>query len=201
MDQRISVLEQKRRAASSEHIVAAIREMQIKGLPEGSGIAPSETVNAYNIALEGVSHTAVMEAAKRFIAGKVQRHSHSFMPNAPEFAIAAREIDRVISSDIARLLDEKASLDELIENARKPKATPESMDRVRATHAWFKQQHEASKSRGRGVIVDTFDDEHAARMKKILALPERPGVTEDERIAAKKMADKLSSIEQASSPV
>jgi hypothetical protein len=192
LDEKITVLRDQRQPATDEHIRTAIFHMQAKGLPEGSGVSPTEMLLAYRIALEGISHRAVAETTKRFIAGKVNRHNHSFMPNAPEFAVVAREIDRQMSADMSRLMDEKRTLDDLRDSSRKQPTSPESMSRIRELHLMFKSQYLADKQREGGrVDPDAVDDDRAERLKSILAMPVRSGATEDELRFASKMAARV----------
>lgn len=62
----------------------------LESFPQTSG-NPDLTVSAYELAVNGLSSQAVIEACQRFISGLVEGQSMDFAPAAPRFAQEARQ--------------------------------------------------------------------------------------------------------------
>lgn len=65
--------------------------MLLNAFPQARDTDPKGLLYAFNIALEGVSTEAIIEAARRFIAGKVDGQSMDYAPTAAQFADEARK--------------------------------------------------------------------------------------------------------------
>jgi hypothetical protein len=61
----------------------------LESFPQTSG-NPDLTVSAYELAVQGLSSQAIIEACQRFISGFVEGQSMDFAPAAPRFAQEAR---------------------------------------------------------------------------------------------------------------
>jgi hypothetical protein len=62
----------------------------LESFPQTSG-NPDLTVSAYELAVQGLSSQAIIEACQRFISGLVEGQSMDFAPAAPRFAQEARQ--------------------------------------------------------------------------------------------------------------
>lgn len=63
----------------------------LDSFPQTSG-NPDMTVSAYELAVDGLPPTAIIEASQRFISGLVEGQSDDFAPAAPRFAKEVRRI-------------------------------------------------------------------------------------------------------------
>lgn len=71
--------------------------MLFEGFPSSASQITDHTVDAYKLALHGVSFDAIRTACGRFLRGEVERNS-TFIPSAAELTAEAKRIDAEIEA-------------------------------------------------------------------------------------------------------
>ena len=189
LTRQIGALTEQLQPVTDDTIAKALRMMMGVGLSLPATIDPASAVDAYAVALEGIGREGVERAAKRVIRGEYDIHK-GFVPTAPEFAALARKEARTIGEDLARLRESQATL----EDATRPRApsNPEMIARIKQMNRDYQHRHQAEKSReDRSGANAPIDDERRARLEKILAAPERPGIRPEEVRLANEMANRI----------
>jgi hypothetical protein len=140
----ISVLTDRLKPATDDHIADAIRSILASGLALPAAMDPDKAPAIYSFALANVSAAGLKRAVTKVIRGEYEKLNRAFAPSAPELAALARAEAKVIMDDLAR-----AKLK--FESMSPPpieKKSPESIKRVQAMVASFTKSHDVSKESG-----------------------------------------------------
>lgn len=70
----------------------------LSGFPASAGTDVDLQIRAYLVAVDGVEHEAIRNAAKAFMQGKVKRENNAFAPSCAEFADRCRDEANMIAA-------------------------------------------------------------------------------------------------------
>ena len=176
LNQRLSEVTEQLQPASGDAVASAVLKMARAGLAYPPGLDATRAGDIYGFACKGVSIEALKLATMKVIQGEVPDINRNFIPTPPAFAAIVKGEARVLWQDRERIL---ASLDAISQNKPVP-PSEESRARVRAMLQSFKQQHEGAKVAAQAGLPVEIPEERAARLRRILALPDAPGVTSEQ---------------------
>lgn len=153
---------------------------------------------SYLVALDGVSAWCLRASIKSILQGGI---GHGWYPSPPEWRIHCDKLMKPITEQLTRERREEAARQQAAEDRKRTAATnPQEAARVRAIYASFKQHHEREKIREQANLPAELPAERADRMRRILALPDAPGLT-GEQISYRRVVEaslpQIASIEPA----
>lgn len=127
--------------------------MLLNAFPQARDTDPKGLLYAFGIALEGLSTEAIIDASRRYIAGKVEGQSKDYAPTAAQFADEARKRQEVIEMRRTPRLERPVSRPSYGGptqfQIRRQKALNENANRpvikADATHEEFKAMSSAGK--------------------------------------------------------
>lgn len=124
----------------------------LNAFPQARDTDPKGLLYAFGIALEGLSTEAIIDASRRYIAGKVDGQSKDYAPTAAQFADEARRRQEVIEMRRTPRLERpvsRPSVGVTQFQIRRQKALNENANRpvikTDATHEEFKAMSAAGK--------------------------------------------------------
>lgn len=93
----------------------------LSGFPASAGTDVDLQIRAYLVAVDGVDHEAIRNAAKAFMQGKVKRENNAFAPSCAEFADRCRDEANMIAAQRRPKIEQPAP------KPRAPTVAPEKM--------------------------------------------------------------------------
>jgi hypothetical protein len=144
LENEITVLTERLKPATEDHVSDAIGSLLASGLALPSAMDPEKAPAVYAFALANVSSSGLKRAVAKLIRGEYDNVNRAFMPSAPELASLARGEAKIIMDDLARV---RLKLDSITPPVSEKKS-PEAIARVQALVANFTGKNDVSKSCG-----------------------------------------------------
>jgi hypothetical protein len=180
----ISVLTDRLKAATEEQVADAMRSLLAAGLSLPSSMDPEKAPAVYTYAITNVSAAGLRKAVSKLIRGEYEFLSKAFIPTPPELAAMARAETRSLSDDLARA---KLKL-QSIAPPEPSKVDEAGKARIRSLLQQFRSDNENRKARERGIIVhEPMTPEKAAHWAKIQTLPDAPEITAEQQAFRRKI--------------
>jgi len=193
LKQEIGALTDKLAPARSDFIAECIDKLKSGGMMVPKGIAPSEFIREYTMALSGVPAYGLAVAVAKLKRGEYPDVKPDFMPLPAMLAAIARLETKTIRDDLVRLREKEVTLQE----AAKPreKTSEEQMARIRQLHAQFKAAHAESKVGERfSPVPEEMTDEQIEYWAKIQAIKDADTITEEQRAMRRRVASSIASV-------
>jgi len=130
----------------------------------------------YIVALEGVSIWCLRQTVKAILQGGL---GHKWFPGPVEFRMKCDEIMQPVKMALTQEAREARQRDERAREAP-PYVSPDEHRRVMNLIAATRRERESRKAAERAPELVISDEERDDRLRRILALKDRPGITQEE---------------------
>lgn len=190
LDHEITRLANELQPGRDDQISARLMMLAKAGFAWPKNVDQSKALDVYGFALARVPFVGLKMATEKLVAGEYPEASKDFMPSPAALADLARREASVKVADRARLRERRETLASGLPDRNTPERQ-EAIARVREMVRGVRRDNEAFNAQRRGEVEEPMDPAREEYWRSILALPDRPDISRQQREEQSKIRAKF----------